>query len=67
MFHKIIAKLIMFNMRPSTHYIVYVPTQTFWEAWRQNKEPMKYAGVSVTKLSGKYYVLMPKNFNMNDI
>ena len=67
MFYKIIAKVIMFNMKPSPHYIVYIPTQTFWEAWSMNKASMKYAGVRVTKLSGKYYVLMPKYFNLDSI
>ena len=51
-------------MTESKQYRIFIPNQKFWNVWREKKEAMKFLGVGVTKVFGKFYVLMPGGFKM---
>ena len=55
----------MLNMKESKHYKIFIPNNKFWNAWREHKESMKFQGVGVTKVYGKFYVLVPKDYVLN--
>ena len=55
----------MLDMMESKHYKIFIPNNKFWDVWREHKESMKFQGVGVTKVYGKFYVLIPSGYIPN--